>query len=636
MRKCLLLLILLLRARSLFAEDLVSTTCPGTGCVDYNVSSQGSIGIQITGTWSGTITFKSSIDGTTFVSLGVVSVADTTAAKVLTTTANGTFQATVAGLRTVRVHFTTRASGTATISARMTTVAGKFGVGGSSSTGTVTSVDLTVPAIFSVTGNPVTTSGTLALALATQTTNKVFAAPNGSTGVPTFRALVAADMPAILGSMSAPLLIGTLTDATAFGYGVTAIYVQGNYAYATIGHGNSSLTGIKHFVIVDISNRLVPRLVGSLPATGDAYDSFALTVYGNYAFVGNNSGTNHLEIINISNPTVPTIEGISTDSKLDFLAGLAVQGHYLYAGGATDHRLVIVDIVDSSTPIVVGSVQDATKLSLPIGVAVQGNYAYVVGDNSTGWINVINIEDPTAPTIVGSVSSATTLSSPAAIAVVGSYVYVCRGNTDFEGSKKTFSVVDVSNPASPAVASSYRSSTDISGIGGCNSLAASWPYVAVSGYAEDGSTNAVTVLNVAVPTSTPVLVTNLAVDPWGSGTAGYIAWVGRNLLVSTYEPSLNVLSIGGSFLPTLDVGSLNVGFGHVADSLIVSNYLSVGSGIQVGERGINSQGPIGGSSLSINGGGIFSGLVGDKLPVCFSTGGVLYAGTNTAGVLACP
>lgn len=64
-------------------------------------------------------------------------------------------------------------------------------------TGSVTSVALSLPAIFSVTGSPVTTSGTLTASLASQTANTVFAAPNGSAGAPTFRALVAADIPAL-------------------------------------------------------------------------------------------------------------------------------------------------------------------------------------------------------------------------------------------------------------------------------------------------------------------------------------------------------------------------------------------------------------------------------------------------------
>jgi hypothetical protein len=66
--------------------------------------------------------------------------------------------------------------------------------------GTVTSVGLSLPAIFSVSGSPVTSSGTLTATLASQTANTVFAAPNGSAGSPTFRTLVAADIPTLTAS----------------------------------------------------------------------------------------------------------------------------------------------------------------------------------------------------------------------------------------------------------------------------------------------------------------------------------------------------------------------------------------------------------------------------------------------------
>jgi len=83
----------------------------------------------------------------------------------------------------------------------------------SSSTGTVTSVDLTAPAsILSVSGNPVTTSGTLALALVNQAANLVWAGPAaGGPADPTFRALVSADLPfsATLATKS-----GTVAGAT--------------------------------------------------------------------------------------------------------------------------------------------------------------------------------------------------------------------------------------------------------------------------------------------------------------------------------------------------------------------------------------------------------------------------------------
>lgn len=65
-------------------------------------------------------------------------------------------------------------------------------------TGTVTSVALAMPGIFGVSGSPVTSSGTIAVSLATQSPNLVFAGPNsGSSATPTFRALVALDLPTV-------------------------------------------------------------------------------------------------------------------------------------------------------------------------------------------------------------------------------------------------------------------------------------------------------------------------------------------------------------------------------------------------------------------------------------------------------
>ncbi len=62
--------------------------------------------------------------------------------------------------------------------------------------GTVTSVGLSLPGMFNVTGSPVTSAGTLTAALANQLANLVFAGPaSGGGAVPSFRALVPADIP---------------------------------------------------------------------------------------------------------------------------------------------------------------------------------------------------------------------------------------------------------------------------------------------------------------------------------------------------------------------------------------------------------------------------------------------------------
>ena len=72
----------------------------------------------------------------------------------------------------------------------------EFGASG----GSVTSVALTVPAEFSVSGSPITTSGTLAVTKANESANTIWAGPtSGSAAQPAFRALVAADIPAGIG-----------------------------------------------------------------------------------------------------------------------------------------------------------------------------------------------------------------------------------------------------------------------------------------------------------------------------------------------------------------------------------------------------------------------------------------------------
>jgi hypothetical protein len=66
------------------------------------------------------------------------------------------------------------------------------------SSGTVTSVNLALPSIFTLSGGPVTTSGTLTGALNTQTANTIFAGPgSGGAVAPTFRSLTSADLPTV-------------------------------------------------------------------------------------------------------------------------------------------------------------------------------------------------------------------------------------------------------------------------------------------------------------------------------------------------------------------------------------------------------------------------------------------------------
>jgi hypothetical protein len=98
--------------------------------------------------------------------------------------------------------------------------------GYTTNTGTVTSVGLSLPSMFSVSGSPVTGAGTLTATLANQNANLVFSGPaSGGAAAPTFRSLVSDDIPAL---DMAKITTGNLawsrissTPTTLSGYGIT-------------------------------------------------------------------------------------------------------------------------------------------------------------------------------------------------------------------------------------------------------------------------------------------------------------------------------------------------------------------------------------------------------------------------------
>jgi len=66
------------------------------------------------------------------------------------------------------------------------------------SSGSVTSVALALPSIMTVSGSPVTSTGTLTGTLTTQAVNAIFAGPSsGAAAAPTFRSLTTADIPTL-------------------------------------------------------------------------------------------------------------------------------------------------------------------------------------------------------------------------------------------------------------------------------------------------------------------------------------------------------------------------------------------------------------------------------------------------------
>lgn len=130
----------------------------------------------------------------------------------------GTNSATVQGLFSAKsgvdLQFRSIVAGTGiSLSSNASTVT----IEATSSGGTVTSVALTAPSMLSVSGSPITGSGTLALSLANQNANTVFAGPtSGGAAAPTFRALVSGDIPDLSATYFLAASTNLLTDTNTF------------------------------------------------------------------------------------------------------------------------------------------------------------------------------------------------------------------------------------------------------------------------------------------------------------------------------------------------------------------------------------------------------------------------------------
>ena len=249
------------------------------------------------------------------------------------------------------------------------------------------------------------------------------------------------------------------------------VAVSGHYLYV------STWTGLD---IADISSPSSPTYVGSCPT--EKY-GMAISVTGNHVCMSDYS--NKLNVIDVSNPSSPvrvgtwaaghpinTVESsgnfayVSTVEGLDILdlsspanpvlAGrysgatsvyhLVPAGQYVYASDHYD-GLRVINISNPSSPSLTGRF-DLTGEVYSLDVA--GNYAYLC----TNAFRTLDISNPAIPTQVGVLTG-----------IAGYYGQALSGNYAYVHSWNKLSVINISNPAAPAIAGSFTLSGGISSEG---------------------------------------------------------------------------------------------------------------------------------------------------------------------------
>ncbi len=261
--------------------------------------------------------------------------------------------------------------------------------------------------------------------------------------------------------------------------------------------------------IVFISTILLPNDVRALPywTNLDSVTDVSLSATsnnlvksGDYLYVVNQT-SDSLVIVDASDPTALSVVGSITNSNLDGAIDIAVSGNYAYVVSMLSNRLSVIDISTPSAPVAVASI--VVGSFAPDTITIVGNFAYIVGVSSSfnttlykvniatptspvvtvstfitpflvtghqlvsgpsGYLYLSNADNDTfyiiditsgTPTIVGSVTNGTSLNNLNSIAYDGgSYAYVFSDNAN------NGAIIDVSNPATPSVATTLSFASD--------------------------------------------------------------------------------------------------------------------------------------------------------------------------------
>lgn len=258
-------------------------------------------------------------------------------------------------------------------------------------TGTVTSVALTLPSVFSVAGSPITGAGTLAATFATgQTQNQVLASPDGSSGAVALRALVAADIPNLDASK---ITAGTMATARLGSGGTANTVLHGNQVFSAVDI-NADTTGLLSLTrLATQANLTVVGNVAGSTVSPVALTATQLTTIPN-AFVGDagSGGTKGLVPAPATGDATKYLKGDGTWSTVSAgLSGTFATDQILIGNSANSTIKASTDLVwDGTNKVVtIGSGADGTLTGgAKLKLKTTSNGDIELTPNGTGKTNV--------------------------------------------------------------------------------------------------------------------------------------------------------------------------------------------------------------------------------------------------------
>ncbi|MDD5088540.1 MAG: T9SS type A sorting domain-containing protein [bacterium] len=249
--------------------------------------------------------------------------------------------------------------------------------------------------------------------------------------------------------------------------------------------------------------------------------SFGVSVQGSYAYVA--SGEAGLAVINIGNPTSPSVTGFCDTPGYTFAA--VAEGNIVYVIDRFPSALRVIDISNSAAPTESGFWSTPADA---YDVDISGSHAYVA--DSYG-LHVIDISNPSSPTQVGFFNTPTFFAF--GVAVQDSFAYVALG----DGGLFIFNISDPTSPGPPVGFYNISSQAVALGV----SVHGMYAYVA---YYEDG----LRIIDIGDPTN-PIEVGYCDT----SGDASHVTIANQHAFIADHHGGLRVIDITNPALP-MEVG----------------------------------------------------------------------------------
>lgn len=228
------------------------------------------------------------------------------------------------------------------------------------------------------------------------------------------------------------ILSTSIADTTRLN-GAEAVRIYGNYAYVA---NFSSVAGTQPGItVVDISNPLAPKIVGSL-TNSNIVGPIYIEIRYPYLYVTNEDASCKLNIIDISNPIVPVLKTSFVPSGCNSnILGEDFNGRYMYLSGQGNFSIYTVDISSPLAPVSVSTT--STGAYGPGVLRVYGNKLYTDARLPDGLLE-FDLTNPASPVWVSTITSASAVNRPDDIYANGQYLYVTNHGNG--GSTAGFSI----------------------------------------------------------------------------------------------------------------------------------------------------------------------------------------------------